>query len=325
MRYAFSMGQSERDPLFFPPAKYGAQDDPEHMPPEVDTESQEKRLRVVVLLGSVVVVVALFAIQSGPVREAWNHLLGRPAGALTDAELGKVMHEPPQRQAVRLLSAALHGDSRAAAYAETNAQSWRGSLMLDPTLNALVLNALAANDLRVRSAAIEVYLAGYSLSENEVGVDRVLRIASGDPQHRQWALYTLGMMGHRGLNVPAVRAALLGSLHDPDEWTRVGAVDGLAMLGTEDAVAPLLEVLHNDPSSRVREHAAAAVSHSGMMSAEVRRTALPGLLEYAADSSLDAATRRLVFAALRDISGQDLPDDPSRWKAWYSAQTVGTR
>ena len=71
------MRHSDRDPLFFPPAKYGDAEEPEQAPPEVDTAAQEKRLRPLVLAGGMALVMALFAVQSGPVREAWNHLLGR--------------------------------------------------------------------------------------------------------------------------------------------------------------------------------------------------------------------------------------------------------
>jgi hypothetical protein len=31
----------------------------------------------------------------------------------------------------------------------------------------------------------------------------------------------------------------------------------------------------------------------------------------------DAQTRSWVFQALRDITGQTLPPDPSRWRLWY--------
>jgi hypothetical protein len=48
------MGQSDRDPLFFPPSKHPPQEDePEEHSAEVDTESQQKPLRVILLLGLV--------------------------------------------------------------------------------------------------------------------------------------------------------------------------------------------------------------------------------------------------------------------------------
>jgi hypothetical protein len=56
-----------------------------------------------------------------------------------------------------------------------------------------------------------------------------------------------------------------------------------------------------------------------MLSERQRRTAVPRLLDYADDASLDAETRKWVFQALRDITGQTLPHDAAAWRSWYSA------
>ena len=47
------MSRSDRDPLFFPPSKHPAPQDaePEEHSAEVDTESQQKPLRLILLLG----------------------------------------------------------------------------------------------------------------------------------------------------------------------------------------------------------------------------------------------------------------------------------
>lgn len=48
------MSRSERDPLFFPPSKQPAEEEePEEHGVEVDTESQQKPLRLILLLGVV--------------------------------------------------------------------------------------------------------------------------------------------------------------------------------------------------------------------------------------------------------------------------------
>jgi hypothetical protein len=47
---------------------------------------------------------------------------------------------------------------------------------------------------------------------------------------------------------------------------------------------------------------------------------VPRLLDYAEESALDADTRKWVFQALRDITGQTLPHDPVAWRTWYNAQ-----
>ena len=45
------MSKSERDPLFFPPSKHPEEEPPEEPSAEVDTESQQKPLRIILLLG----------------------------------------------------------------------------------------------------------------------------------------------------------------------------------------------------------------------------------------------------------------------------------
>ena len=47
------MSKSDRDPLFFPPSKHPplGEDEPEEHSVEVDTESQQKPLRWILLLG----------------------------------------------------------------------------------------------------------------------------------------------------------------------------------------------------------------------------------------------------------------------------------
>ena len=67
----------------------------------------------------------------------------------------------------------------------------------------------------------------------------------------------------------------------------------------------------------IRERAACGLAQSGMLSREQRLRAVPRLLDYAGDFALDDQTRGWVFQALRDITGQSLPRDPSAWREWY--------
>jgi HEAT repeat protein len=101
---------------------------------------------------------------------------------------------------------------------------------------------------------------------------------------------------------------------------RYWAVEGLAYLGTDETIEPLLDILHDDPSSMIRERAACGLAQSGMLNRQQRLTAVPKLLDYAEDGSLDAQTHTWVFQALRDITGQTLPHDPSAWRQWYNVQ-----
>lgn len=125
-------------------------------------------------------------------------------------------------------------------------------------------------------------------------------------------------MGNRGVDADRVADILLSSIHDENVNIRYWAVEGLAYLAIDAAVAPLLDVFHDDSSSMIRERAACGLAQSGMFSAEQRRTAVPRLLDFAQDGALDADTRTWVFQALRDITGQSLPHDGTLWRQWYA-------
>ncbi|MGH9580567.1 MAG: hypothetical protein ACRD2R_06205 [Terriglobales bacterium] len=51
------MGKSERDPLFFPPGKQGAEPEEEEYSAQVDPQEQQKGLRMVLLFGLVLLAV----------------------------------------------------------------------------------------------------------------------------------------------------------------------------------------------------------------------------------------------------------------------------
>jgi hypothetical protein len=94
-------------------------------------------------------------------------------------------------------------------------------------------------------------------------------------------------------------------------------VEGLAYLGTDETIVPLLEIFHNDPSRMIRERAACGLAQSGMLSEKQRRSAVPKLLDFTDDPALDQETRTWVFQALRDITGQSLPHDAAAWRSWF--------
>ena len=48
--------------------------------------------------------------------------------------------------------------------------------------------------------------------------------------------------------------------------------------------------------------------------------AVPGLLELTDDPSLNATTRTWVYQALREITNENLPNDPATWRNWYSSK-----
>ncbi len=162
---------------------------------------------------------------------------------------------------------------------------------------------------------------------------------SRDHQQKIWALWALGLLGNRGVEPERVVQVLAAHLKDPgknsdtdrskgrnndkekDEDARRWAVEGLALVGTTPTIAPLLETMRSDPSSVVREHAACSLAQSGMLSREQRLIAVPQLIDYSADTTLDGQTRAWAFQALADITKQHLPNDSAAWRSWYESRS----
>jgi hypothetical protein len=225
---------------------------------------------------------------------------------------------PPQQQAERLLERATLGDKASLDMLGEKVDEWRGRIKNTDRLFDLVLAALNARDLRVRTAAIEVDLAANNLSKSPESVARLLRQLQGDPEGRGMALWRLGSLGNRGVEPERVLGTLLNYAHDRNAHTRYWAVEGLAMLGNDAAVAPLLQLLTHDPSARVRERAANGLGQSGMLTREERLAAVPHLLNFADDDSLNTTTRELVYGTLRLITGAALGNDANAWREWWA-------
>jgi len=182
----------------------------------------------------------------------------------------------------------------------------------------MIKAGLDAKDLRVRSATIQLDLAAMNVSEDEASVDRLARQAeSTDHATRIWAIWTLGLLGNRNIERDRITALLIAHLGDSDMESRHWAVEALSYVGTDATMPPLLKALHDDPTSKIRERAACGLAVSGMYTDEQRHTAIPTLLSYAEDPSLDAQTHVWVYHALRDITAQTLPDNAEAWRNWY--------
>jgi hypothetical protein len=54
-----------------------------------------------------------------------------------------------------------------------------------------------------------------------------------------------------------------------------------------------------------------------MLSHEQRLIAVPQLIKYSDDPSLDAQTHAWAFQALAAITRQRLPNDSAAWRTWY--------
>jgi len=183
------------------------------------------------------------------------------------------------------------------------------------------MTAIDAPDLSVRGAAIEIYLASQDVAKTPESSSRLLeQIETGNKTAQVWALYTLGLLGNRGVEAGQITEVLISKLQDPDPEIRQWAVEGLAYMGTDATIAPLLKTFHDDSSALVRERAGCSLAASGMLTREQRRSVIPTLLDDAEDLSLGADTRSWAFQALRDISGQNLPNEPIAWRNWYNSQ-----
>jgi hypothetical protein len=240
----------------------------------------------------------------------------RPAQPdLDNAELNRL---PIQQRAELLLESAMRGDRPSLDVLRQNVDTWRGQLHSTERLFDLILTALNSSDLQVRTAALDLDLAANNLGKTPRSVDRLLREMHTDPSSIGMCLWRLGALGNRGVQPDKVLRILLLYARSRDEHTRYWAVEGLGMLGNDSTIDPLLTVMAHDASPRVRELAASSLGHAGMLTREERLAAVPALLNFADDDSLNTATRELVYATLRLITGAELGNDTTAWREWWA-------
>ena len=287
-------------------------------------------------LAAAAFVLGTLAAGSGTLGGAWEPLARfvslqdapRPASAnvLSEHELAALSTLPPQSQAELLLERAINHYAGANDQIAARVNSWRGRITLDERLNNLFVTAINSDDLTVRAAGIEIDVAARNLTKDPSTIDRLEPLARfGEQGPRANALWDLALLGNRGVEPDRVGRILLLSLQDENVNIRYWAVEGLAYLATDVAIAPLLAVFHDDPSPMIRERAACGLAQSGMFSAAQRRTAVPRLLDFAEDGGLDPETRTWVFQALRDITGQSLPHEAVLWRRWYATAATPER
>ena len=277
------------------------------------------------------IVAAALLVATANAGAAWTQiaqllsLQGKPepasANLLSEHHLEALDSMPAQAQAEFLLERSINHYEGANREVEARVGAWRGKLASGDRFERLFRMAINSDDLRVRAAAIEVNIVARKVDKSVETIDRLEPIARGGAQGpRANALWDLGLIGGRGVEPERVAHILIASLRDENVNIRYWAVEGLAYLGTDEIIEPLLRVFHDDSSPMIRERAACSLAQSGMLSRRQRMTAVPALLDFAADTTLDDQTRGWVFQALRDITGQSLPRDPAAWRAWYDRQ-----
>jgi hypothetical protein len=243
------------------------------------------------------------------------------ASVLSEHHLEALPSMEPQQQAEFLLERAINRYQGATDELVARAPSWLGRVKSTPRLESLFRLAINSDDMRVRIAAMEVNVSSRGLARSEETIDRLEPVArEGAQGPRANALWDIGLLGNRGIRPDRAFTIISASLHDPNVNVRYWAVEGLAYLGTDQVIEPLLDVFHDDPSAMIRERAACSLAQSGMLDEAQRWRAVPRLLEFTTDGALDSETRGWVFQALRDITGQTLPPDARAWKRWYDSR-----
>jgi hypothetical protein len=238
--------------------------------------------------------------------------------SLVDPSVETFSRLGPQEQAEQLLRRAVAHDTESLAAIETLVDGWRGNLQNTDRLFDLVRTALNSDDLRVRSSALEIDLAANNLNKSPESVIRLEQELRAAPSERASILWQLGALGNRGVKPELVLAQLLTYAHDRNEDTRYWAVEGLAILGTDATVDPLMDRFAHDPSAKVRKRAGCNLARSGMLTKEQRLAAVPDLLNLSDDDALDSATRGWIYGALRLITGAEVGDDTGAWRKWWA-------
>ena len=310
------------------------------MPDASNSGPQFERSSLPKLAALVLVLIGMFAIatKSGAAERVWQVLTGNKVAVDTPApvpvskpvisehEREWINEQNPQTQMEELMRAAInHEEGATAINHEEGATaiiveklpSWHGRLRNTKTWTDLMMTALYSNDLRVRAAAIEINLEVQQLPKTPMAVEGIINNAQDNPEQRPWAAWMLGMLANRGVETDKVVALLEEWTHDSNEQTRIWAVEGLANVGTDSTVNDFVSILKNDDSMTVRERAGCSLAKSGMLTRVQRMQAVPGLIDLADDGGLNEQTRNWVYQALREITEQNLPNEPGAWRDWY--------
>jgi hypothetical protein len=254
---------------------------------------------------------------------------GRPVhgttSQLSEVERDMVDHMPAQQQAERLLQYAISHHRGATEEIKARVRQWRGQIKQTDSLVTLMDVAMNGDDLRVRAACFEIDLAVANLAKTSAQVDALLQLAESDPTRAEYCIWYLGRLANRGVEVERIHSQLRVWTHSEEEPVRLRAVSAIGDIGTDNTVPELVGAFHHDPAFRVRIDAAGCgLAHCGMLTRAQRMQAVPGLIEMVEDKKLDAETVKYGYRALREITDQELGDEPGLWREWYAAHGAET-
>jgi hypothetical protein len=250
---------------------------------------------------------------------AGKHLVvssGRSSRGRTRVVTRSAIDSSLQAEAEQLLQKLASGDASAADEVLAKSASWTGKTQRTSIATQWITVALNLHELHTREAAVQAELALDGITQDESGL-RMLEQAVANPSQRAWALWELGALGNRGVDPVHVAKVIEAYLSDPAVDVRASAVNGLALVGTDETIPMLLDRFRNDPSPVVQEGAACALAESGMYTHEQRMTAAASLVSWLEDPLLNGQQRAWTYQALRDISGQNFGTDSAAWRSWY--------
>ena len=264
---------------------------------------------------------AIVAGTIGSAHSVWSDFFSdHKSGPATSKDLRQIDRMRPQKQAETLLELAVGHSPGAVDQISSRVDHWKGKVQWNSQIATLSTAALNSSDMRVRESGVEVELAAYGLAKNSASLEYLLETAdSTNHAQKIWALWALGLMANRGVETEQVVNVLTSHLKDSDVDSRHWAVEALALTANDQAIQPLLTTMHDDSSPLVRERAACSLAASGLFTPQQRYTAVPQLLNYTDDASLDVQTHGWAFQALGDITHQRLPNDAGAWRSWYNS------
>lgn len=237
---------------------------------------------------------------------------------LTDADMERLQTLPEQAQAEELLARSIQHDPRALEMLEQQIGGWH-SLRRTPQMNDLEVRSRFSTDLRVRYANTDLNLALDGLVKSQQSAEELIAQAKGDPEHRPYSVYHMGMLAGRGVDYERLYPILVDyAKNDANPEVRQWAVEGLRFVGTDEALDELFFSFTHDRANAVRDRAGCNVSDCGNFMRKQRMRMVPGLIEIAAAPQTTAQMRDWTFLALREITDESLPADASTWREWYS-------
>jgi hypothetical protein len=290
-------------------------------PPLIPRPRQSWLSRNAPLLAFLALTLSMIALLAWGVPHAIKRLLASASGHSDGS--GAVATAPaidPGRQtkAEELLGRVAAGDLAATNEVLDQSDGWTGKTHRTPKTDQLVTAAMNLKDMQARAAAIQAQLALDGVPRDENGL-AILEAAVGDPTRRSWALWMLGALGNRGVDPVHSAKIIEAYLNDPDASVRATAVEGLALLATDETIPMLLDRFRNDPSAAVQEPAACAMAESGMYTHQQRMVAAASMVGWLDDSLLTQQQRIWTIQALHDISGQSFGGDSAAWRRWYDS------